>query len=267
MTHRSKKKPLNIQQRVDHFINHSTDSRATILELVGAVLVIAICTIFVLQAYPIDPHFHRILGEIELWITIIFLFEYLVRWWAKEFSLRYLVTPGALVDLVAILPLFLPGHWQFIRLLRILRILRILSLIKDNKLLDESYMRVIQIFFTMVTILFIAAGFIYEIEHPIEPGMINTFFDALYFTIVTLTTVGYGDIVPQSQMGRAVVVAMIFSGAIIIPFQMTSLARHLVNISQRKRQVTCEECGLNFHDPDAVYCKMCGHKVFQEYSG
>ena len=84
--------------------------------------------------------------------------------------------------------------------------------------------------------------------------MSRNFGDAFYFTVVTLTTVGFGDIIPFSEAGRMVTVLMILSGIILIPWQVSRLVREWILIAS-KQDVTCPQCGLRYQDRDASHCK------------
>ena len=102
-------------------------------------------------------------------------------------------------------------------------------------------------------------------ENNINTG-VNTFGDAFYFTAVALTTVGFGDITPMSEAGRWVTVLMVFSGIILIPWQVSRIVKEWVRLGT-KTQITCPGCGLRYHDQDASHCKSCGHLIYQEYEG
>jgi voltage-gated potassium channel len=98
---------------------------------------------------------------------------------------------------------------------------------------------------------------IFYAESGLEGSQIKTFMDAVYFSIVTLTTVGYGDITPVSGYGRFITILIITSGIAFIPWQIRDLIKQLISTSDRL-EVTCGSCGLRFHDRDAEYCKKCG---------
>ena len=89
--------------------------------------------------------------------------------------------------------------------------------------------------------------------------------DAFYFTVVALTTVGFGDITPVSEGGKWVTVIMILSGIILIPWQGGQIIKEWLHSS--KKSITCKKCGLKFHDDDASHCKSCGNIIYQEFEG
>ena len=105
----------------------------------------------------------------------------------------------------------------------------------------------------------------YEVEHPVNAG-VSTFTDAFYFTVVALTTVGFGDITPLSEGGKWVTILMILSGIILIPWQISRIVKAWIHFG-RKEDIVCPQCGLRYHDNDASHCKSCGHVIYQEYDG
>lgn len=235
---------------------------ARIYSILLAGLVLVLCATFVIETYPIHPTLLATLQMMDDLITVVFLVDYLVRFWAKRYSWRYLLTPMAIIDLIAILPLFLRGaHWQFVRILRLFRVLRLLRVMRKGQFfgwtVTEVRLGVIRVLFTLFSIVFISAGLMFDVEADVEGTAFHTFFDALYFALVSLSTVGYGDIVPVSDAGRVVALSMIVAGGAIIPWQLTSLVRHfLQEIGRGGRQ--CKSCNLAMHDIDATYCKQCG---------
>lgn len=259
-------KPL--QERVDHLVNDSNTIFALLYSFFMSFIVVIVCVTFVIETYPISPELFANLEILDTSITAVFLVDYLVRWWAKRFSIRYLFTPMALIDLLAILPLFMAtAHWQFIRVLRLFRILRLFRAFQGNpflfKKMNETQLRLTRILFSLFCIVFISSGIIYDVEHRHNPLEIGTFFDALYFAVVSLSTVGYGDIVPVTDAGRLVVILMIFSGGLVIPWQAASLAHYLVE-KIHKEEIKCRRCKLDLHEPDANYCRICGKALVKK---
>jgi voltage-gated potassium channel len=98
---------------------------------------------------------------------------------------------------------------------------------------------------------------IYQVEHPVNPDQFSTFLDAIYFSVATMTTVGFGDITPISEVGRLLTVLMILTGIALIPWQLGDLIKQLVKTS-KQIEIRCD-CGLAAHDADARYCKACGN--------
>ena len=128
--------------------------------------------------------------------------------------------------------------------------------------ITSVHLYVTRVLFTLVTIPFISAGFVYYAEQAeiSDTPMINNFFDAFYYSVVALTTVGFGDIVPVTTAGRAVTILMIAAGIVFIPWQVKDLLAHFVT-TRAKMYHRCTKCGLDYHDQDAKHCKQCGTQL------
>ena len=257
-------KQVTAREKVKELLTGVDTLPAKLYGIFMALLVIIVCFSFVVETYPIPDNLYRFLTRLDIAITFVFVIDYLLRFWVHNFSIRYLFTPIALIDLMSILPLFLGTHWQFVRVLRLFRILRLLHILRQGKErfwdISRFNLKVIQIFFSLFCIIFISAGLVYDVENRHNPEIFSTFFDAFYFVIVSLSTVGYGDIVPISGPGRVVTVMMIISGGILLPWQLTSLARYLIR-GKDKYERACSKCGLDLHDNDARFCRVCGHSL------
>ncbi len=126
--------------------------------------------------------------------------------------------------------------------------------------LNDSQLIIIRIVLTIFTIILIASGLIWTVENKVNPGQFSNIWEAMYFAIVTITTVGYGDITPISWQGRAITIVMILSGIALIPWQLGKLIK-IVMMEASKTKVTCKKCGLEDHDKDSKYCRICGTKL------
>jgi voltage-gated potassium channel len=161
------------------------------------------------------------------------------------------------------------GFLRMIRILRVFRIFRFLRFTADPDFffgkITIHLLRVVRLILTILIIFFITSGLFWAVENPVNENVV-TFEDAFYFSVVSLATVGFGDITPVTNAGRRVTVLMILSGIIFIPWQVSQIAKEWIHMSSRKR-VTCPKCGLMYHDKDASHCKSCGHIIFQEYEG
>jgi voltage-gated potassium channel len=127
---------------------------------------------------------------------------------------------------------------------------------------SDNTLRAMKLLLTILVLLFVSAGLFYSAEHASNPG-VATFGDAFYYTVVSLSTVGFGDIIPVTAAGRWVTVGSILAAIIVIPRQASKILREWT--SADKVNVTCPDCGLAYHDPDASHCKACGHVIYQEY--
>jgi voltage-gated potassium channel len=244
---------------------HLETTDTPIGQLINGAIVVLIflsAVIFVLKTYPLPPLLDAWLDALDWLIVLAFTLEYGLRLWVAPRPWQYAFSFYGLLDLVAILPSWI-GVFD-IRFLRFFRSLRILRLVRifNNRLwfgqvTSADSLILLRILFTLGAIIFIYSGLIFQVEHPRNPESFKTFLDALYFAVVTMTTVGYGDVTPISEAGRGLTVMMILTGIALIPTQISSLIRQLVKVTD-SQHFPCSNCGLASHDEDAQFCKRCG---------
>jgi voltage-gated potassium channel len=221
---------------------------------------------------------HRILMyNIEWFFTILFTIEYALRLVCVKSKVRYATSLFGIVDLLAIIPtylsLFLPGS-QFLLVIRILRVLRIFRILKLVKYLDEadlllralkSSSRKITVFlFAVLTLVVILGSLMYVIEG--EENGFTSIPMSIHWAIVTLTTVGYGNIVPQTPLGIALssVVMIIGYSIIAVPTGIVTAEIGFASMEEREKMAkrpVCDNCGNDDNDKDAIFCKLCGTKL------
>jgi voltage-gated potassium channel len=224
-----------------------------IVEVQLAFLVVLSAFLVGLGTLPsLPPMVASITNNVELFISAIFTLEYLIRWSLENFTFKYVVRPLAIIDLIAILPGFIkivaflgfvvPPSFGLLINLRLLRILRLQRVLVDYETfekfeiaigLDPSNTRPYQlqlarIVISIYTLLSITAGLIYSAEHVSNPE-VPDYFTALYFSLTTLTTVGFGDIHPVTTAGRWVVSGAILIGSAVIPAQAAALVEALLD--------------------------------------
>ena len=215
----------------------------------------------------------RMLYVIEWIFTLLFTVEYLTRIISLGQPTRYIRSFYGLVDLIAILPtyisLLLPGS-QYLMVIRVLRLLRIFRILKLAQYLNEaevllkamrSSVRKISVFlFAVLTLVLIFGSLLYLIEGD-ESGF-TSIGVSCYWAITTLTTVGYGDISPQSPLGRAVASVIMIMGYGVIAVPTGIVTAELVSpITGKVSTQACPECGMEKHSYDARYCKYCGAEL------
>lgn len=254
-----------IKAKISHYIDDFDSPIGIIINFMILGLILLSSAIFVLETYPLSDSILSLLNHLDALILGLFTLEYLVRFWCAKSKSEFVFSFFSFIDLLSILPLFIGFiDIRYIRILRWFRVLRLLRLIDFEtsifKIKTEDGIILVRIFLILFSLIFIYSGAIYQVEHYSNPAVFQTFFDALYFSVVTMTTVGFGDVIPLSEAGKIVTVIMIFSGIILIPWQVSILTQKFLQNTQQRNQV-CSHCGLKFHDRDANFCKICGTKL------
>lgn len=253
---------MPVEPRLRTYLEDLESPIGKVINLTIAGLVLLSSGIFVAETYPLSADVRELLELVDTGILAIFAVEYGLRLWVAKDRLRYLFSLYSLIDLIAILPFFIGTlDISFIRIFRWFRILRLIRFIEGKTIVgyvsSEDSAIFTRIVFTLVAIIFVYSGLIYQVEHPINPKVFSTFLDAVYFSVVTMTTVGFGDVIPISQVGRLLTVLMILTGIALIPWQIGDLIKRLVK-TREQVALPCSLCGLPFHDSDARFCKTCG---------
>jgi voltage-gated potassium channel len=237
--------------------------RAVNLFILGLILLSS--AIFVAQTYAIPDSVRNIIDVIDRLIGVFFVAEYIIRFLCADNQIKFFFSPFSILDLIAILPFVLRlTNIQYIRMFRWFRILRLIRFINLKiyflRISSEDGVIFARILFTLFTIIFVYSGLIYQVEHPVNTEAFETFLDAFYFSVVTMTTVGFGDVTPISEVGRLLTVLMILTGIAVIPWQLGDLIKQLLKTANEVEKA-CSGCGLPFHDKDAQFCKICGTKL------
>jgi len=234
------------------------------------VILLSVLAIVLDSVESVNVQYGLWLFRLEWFFTFLFSIEYLLRIYSSPKPLHYMFSFYGLVDLLSIVPtylaLFLPGasYWPVIRLLRVLRIFRVLKLVRylseTNILLRSMYAgrRKVLVAFVVVLVLSVIFGsLMFLIEGP--GNGFTSIPRSIYWTIVTITTVGYGDITPQTPAGQILSTLIMLTGysLIAIPTGIftAEIAREMHSeISNRQ----CNVCDRSGHHPDAEYCHQCG---------
>lgn len=209
----------------------------------------------------------------EWFFTGIFTIEFLVRVYCSPNRWLYLRSFYGVIDLLSILPsyigLLFPGtnYLLIIRLMRVLRVFRVFKLVRylseANSLVRALFQsrRKISIFFLVVLILAIIFGsLMYIVEGP--SNGFTSIPRSIYWTIVTITTVGYGDITPHTIAGQIIASIAMLTGYSIIAVPTGILTAELAHEIQREKNlIMCPNCGKQGHDMDAEYCNRCAGKL------
>jgi voltage-gated potassium channel len=251
------------------------ETRAGRLFDVALLVAIAASVIVVLlESMPeVRARHARLLYAFEWAFTILFTIEYVARLLSVHNQKAYVLSRFGLVDLLSIIPTYLSllvdgtQSLTVVRALRLLRVFRILKLPGYTteaghltRALHASRRKITVFVFTVLTIVLIVGALMYLIEGP-EHGF-DSIPRSVYWAVVTLTTVGYGDIAPETALGRFVASAVMILGYGIIAVPTGIVTAELVSADRAARSGRrCAGCGLDGHDPDARCCKHCGQTL------
>jgi len=213
--------------------------------------------IFALEAFIPG---HPVIRTLELSFATIFLFEYIARLWIAPRRLAFMTDVFSIIDIMVVASLFAPlliGNLALLRILRSLKILRTYYLVnllkKESKSVAQYRATVVSVlnFFVFLAIMTVI---VFVAESQFNP-YINNYLDALYFTVSTLTTTGYGDVTATGPWGKMLSVMAMLIG-ITLFLQLTRTI-----FRGAKVHYTCAECGLSAHDIDSTHCKHCGNTI------
>jgi len=249
--------------------------RAFDLLLIVAIL-LSIAVVMLDSVELISHQYHQPLFIAEWVFTVLFTIEYILRLLAVRRPILYARSFFGIVDLLSILPsyiaLFYAGaqSMMVVRALRILRVFRIFKLAEYIgeghaliRALKNSRHKIAVFLYTVFIFVVIFGTSMYIIEG--EDHGFTSIPKAVYWAIVTLTTVGYGDIAPQTPLGQMIASMVMIMGYAIIAVPTGIYSAELAREYNRGvTNIACTNCGEEGHDEDAEFCKYCGHRLSQE---
>lgn len=204
--------------------------------------------------------------EIDFVVGLVIAFDFLIRFWLARRKIKFLTRMTSIADVIVVVSLLAPAfveHMIFLRVLRALRLLRSFHILQDLRKRYRFFRMhedIIQSVLNLAVFLFVVTAMVYVMQVRINDS-INNYMDALYFTVATLTTTGFGDVTLKGQSGH-------FLAIIIMVVGITLFLRLVQTIFRpAKVKYECPTCGLNRHDIDAVHCKHCGEILKIETAG
>ncbi len=261
--------------RLYRLLFHHDNHEARRFDIALTLVILASVLVVLLDSDPaIKARWHLPLYVAEWAFTLLFTVEYAVRIWVVREPLRYARSFLGIVDLLAILPTFLSllfpasASLTVIRILRLLRIFRVLKLVKysdEAGLLTHALIRsrrkILIFVLTLLTIAVIFGALMYVVEGP-EHGF-NSIPTGMYWAVVTMATVGYGDLSPGTGLGRFLTSTLIIIGysIIVVPtgIYTSELARSMRG--RGRVRLRCPQCSLGEHEDDAWFCRKCGEAL------
>ena len=258
-----------LRERVRHIIfDHDTPaSRAFDIGLL-ALIAFSVLLVMLETVEEIEERYDTLLFVLEWIITILFTIEYVARLATVENKKRYALSFFGIIDLLSILPVYLslilPGAQSLLvirslRLVRVFRVLKMVRFIGEADFLVQAIRtssRKIVVFLIVVVLINVIVGStMYLVEGP-ENGY-DSMFLGVYWSIVTMSTVGFGDIAPSTPLGQVLAAMLMIVGYSVIAVP-TGIVSAEVASSRRPREETCDTCGASEHAATASFCNSCG---------
>jgi voltage-gated potassium channel len=236
-------------------------------------IILSVLAVMLESTPSIAARYGNLLRAFEWVVTVLFTIEYVLRLYCVRRPARYARSFFGIVDVLAILPTYLsliiPGAQSLlvIRALRLLRVFRVLKLVhfvgEASELvaaLRASARKIIVFLGAVLTIVIIVGSMMYLIEG--EESGFTSIPTSIYWAIVTMTTVGYGDIAPQTPLGKILASAIMIMGYGIIAVPTGIVSVELAGVVRKGVSTkACPDCGAGSHALDAVHCKFCGAKL------
>ncbi len=210
----------------------------------------------------------------EWTITALFTVEYVARLACVTRPLRYAVSFYGLVDFLAILPTYLSVFFAgsqslvVIRALRLVRVFRVFKLSRYSseamalvRALRETRQRITVFLVVVLTLLLIIGATMYLVEGGRPDSEFTSIPRSVYWAVVTMTTVGYGDIAPKTILGQTIAAGVMILGYAIIIVPIGVFSAEIVAVRREKSNQACPACSAEGHDTDAKYCKYCGSRL------
>ena len=257
-----------------HIIFGHDDPPGRLFDLVLIVIILSSIVVAVLDTVvDLNVRFETAFYVLEWIFTIAFTLEYLMRLAVVARPRRYALSFFGIIDLLSVLPaylsLFITGS-QYLLVIRAVRILRIFRILKMTRYVGEADLlwaslrrarhKIFIFISTILTLVLIFGALMYVIEGP-QNGY-TSIPRSMYWAIVTLTTVGFGDITPKTTLGQMLTSLIMLVGYSIIAVPTGIFAAELAaGIREARQRTVCPSCQLEEHHPDARYCRRCGAEL------
>ena len=235
-------------------------------------ILISVLVVFLESISELRSSYGDIFYYLEWFFTILFSVEYILRIISTKKPFGYIFSFYGIIDVLAILPTYLSlviagsQYLLVIRILRLLRVFRILKLthmIRQTTILKRALIasrgKIAVFLFAVLTLIVIIGAVMYVIEGP-ENGFTSIPF-SMYWAIVTMTTVGYGDISPQTTIGQIFASFVMIMGYAIIAVPTGIVSVEIAAVTKKSSAQVCPSCFKEGHDLDAKYCKYCGSSI------
>ena len=266
-----------LKEKLNEIIFGTDTLAGKLFDIILILLILISVLSIMLDSVPSFSERYNYIFKVLEWIfTIFFTIEYFLRLIIVKKPLKYALSFFGIVDLVSFLPTYFSilianSHYllviRILRLLRIFRILKLLQYLKQAEVLivalKNSRNKIVVFLFTVVNLVIIIGAVMYVIEG--EKNGFTSIPKSIYWAIVTLTTVGYGDISPHTPLGQFLASIIMIVGYSIIAVPTGIVTHEITEASKRKTSVkVCPGCNYSDEHPDSNYCRKCGKKLVKD---
>lgn len=252
--------------KLEDYLNKDNTLEGKIISVFLVLINISAIIHYILFIDLSDPRLLRFLFYYEIFLVLVFSIEYALRVYIASRKIRYVFSLYSFFDILSILPIMINVYnLGFFRILRVFRILRF-----QKYLLNEYFffgkiklyqLHILRIIFIIITIVFISAGLIYTIEGREGTGVLNSFLDAVYFAVATVTTVGFGDFTPSTDIGKLITIGIIFSGITLLPYNIGKLIKAIIESREISGSyIICPHCNFKNNSSDEE-CLVCSNPL------
>jgi len=267
------KKKLSLKEKLYEIIfgHHTVEGKMFDVILLWAIL-LSVIVVMLESVRSLQLKYGYLFTVVEWCFTIIFTIEYLLRIFIYKKPWKYMLSFYGIIDLLSTIPSYLglffigPQYLLTIRIFRLLRVFRVLKLTRymgESKnlatALKASRAKIIIFMGVIFSITVIIGTIMYIIENQYPDSGFTSIPKSIYWAIVTITTVGYGDIAPQTALGQFLSAVLMFLGYAVIAVPTGIVSSEMVK--QNPDDISCDRCGNKVNDQDARFCKLCGEKM------
>jgi len=278
MTKRYNKNLNPTKEKLHEVIFEADTDAGKLFDVILLIAILASVVVVILESVPnLDDRYGPYFRAIEWIFTIFFTIEYGLRLYAVYKPIKYAASFFGVIDLLSILPtylsLFFAGTQSLmivrgLRLLRVFRIFKLANFLVQGQVIIaalKSSRAKISVFVIFILIIVSIFGSIMYLVEGSQNPQFDSIPRSIYWAIVTLTTVGYGDISPVTSFGQFIAAIIMISGYAIIAVPTGIVTAEVIGASNRKEgkisSQNCRYCSMDGHDKDAIYCKYCGEKL------
>jgi voltage-gated potassium channel len=264
----------DLKYRIHQIIFESDTPAGKWFDVVLLIMILSSVLVVVIETIPaIHTNYLRQFMMLEWIFTILFSIEYILRIYCVKKPTAYVFSFFGVIDLLALLPTYLSLFFvgsQYLLVIRSLRLLRVFRILKLTqflsgqevilKALKASRYKILVFLLSITIIVTIVGAIMFVVESEANPDF-SSIPQGIYWAVTTLTTVGFGDITPVTNLGKFLSTVVMILGYAIIAVPTGIISAEFMKPQVKLNSQVCRSCGYSNHDDDATFCKKCGHAL------